>query len=311
MNRAIPFLFALAVLLCACGDADHPAAVSRPGEPALEGQAAPQRLLPERPKVFRIELSAGSCLGSCPTYSMSLDQDGYVSFVGEGCLLRPGVWERRIAKADARAVYDALLATSFDSLGDRYEREEDGCMLITDAPTTVWRVVADGKKKTLKHYGGCLGVAEEKLAEVEAIRPLMQERAEVVDLLETDSRCPFQVNRIPAATFRMSCDGVALGVVQVTAMYEAPRYFELRDCAGAVLAKGDARVQGGRLILLEQDRTTITLPGELGSAASLLLELATPPDSSREPLVPTQARALRDDEDLVFDLMVASSCEGP
>jgi Domain of unknown function (DUF6438) len=310
MNRAIPFLTALSVLLCACGDGDQPPRTTLPGEPALEGQAAAQRLLPEHPKAFRIELWGGSCLGSCPTYSMSLDQDGYVSFVGEGCLLRPGVWERSVARADARAVYDALLATPFDSLGDRYETEADGCTLITDAPTTVWKVVADGKKKNLKHYGGCLGVDEEKLKEVEAIRSFMQERAQVLDVLETDKGCPFQFNRIPAATFRMSRAGTALGMVQVTAMYEAPRYFELRDCAGAVLAKGDARIQGGRLILLEENRGTITLPGELGSAASLLLELATPPGSSREPLVPTQARALRDDEDLVFDLVVASSCEG-
>lgn len=306
IRRLALFASTLIVGSTACGDGDVPPTHVIPSQPALAGQPPPEHVLPEHPKAFRVELSGGYCFGSCPSYDLSIDQDGYVSFVGEGCLVRPGVWERRVPKEDARAVYDALFATRYEQLNDRYEQEADGCSLITDAPTVTWKIVGDGKKKGLRHYMGCLGVDEDALDEVEALRPFVQEKARVLELMETDKNCLSASRRIPAASFRLSRNGSALGVLQVTAMYEAPRFFELRDCAGATLARGDARNQGGRLILLEEDRRTILLPADLGVAASILLELD--PDASSA--LPTRARALRDDEDIGFELSVGTACDG-
>jgi hypothetical protein len=319
MNRLAIFQASLAVLALACDVADDVEPTESPGEPALSNDGGANAVLPGDPDFFRIELSSGPCLGDCPTYSMSIDSDGAVSFVGERCLLRPGVSEKQVSPEDARAVYDELMATDFRTLGDRYLDEEHGCMLATDQPTTLWKVFADGKKKSLKHYRGCAGV--EGLDEVDAVRQHMHRRADVLEELKTHARCDDESNRIPETSFRLSRAGVALGVLQIKTMYEAPRYFELRDCAGELLALGDARTERGRVVLLEADRGRITLPAELGEAASLLLEFGeTTADAFREPVLPTSGRALRveargsareqnDDEDVEFELTVATSCE--
>jgi hypothetical protein len=93
-------------------------------------------------------------------------------------------------------------------------------------------------------------------------------------------------------------------------MYEAPRFFELRDCAGTVLAQGDAHTERGRVVLLGEDLTPIVLPEDLGEGVSVLLDFGeTTADAFRHPVMPTEGRALREDGDIGFQLSVASKCE--
>ncbi len=92
---------------------------------------------PAQPSAYRIGASGGQCLGDCPVYSVELDQTGRVRYFGGLCTVRPGSFTKQVPPADARMLYDALAATQFWRLGDRYATEQDGCPMVwADASTS-------------------------------------------------------------------------------------------------------------------------------------------------------------------------------
>jgi Domain of unknown function (DUF6438) len=178
MKRAGMSSVALALVLMACGDGRGPSTGDDRGSLSAE--------LPKQPANFRIELAGSACFGTCPTYNASIDQDGNVSFTGERCVAQPGTSSKRVPAEDARAIYDALRATKFATLGDRYLRTEDGCSAVaTDHPTSTWKVAADEFEKSLVRYHGCMGVAG--LPEVDAVEAVFQVRAAIDVWLEPPS----------------------------------------------------------------------------------------------------------------------------
>jgi hypothetical protein len=278
--------------------------------PALSLEYDPEPVLPRQPRQFEIELTRGACHGDCPSYRAAIDQDGKVSFFGQRCVVRPGSSRRQVEPEDARAVYDALIAARYPSFGDRYVDEADGCQLVSDAPTQLWKVRADGRYKSLKHYAGCLGV--EGLEMVRAVERLLLERADLLDDLEPAyPQCDSGSHRIPDSRFVMRVDDVALGVLQVRVMYGAPRFFELFDCSSALLARGDAHSERARIVLLDGGRGTITLPRRLGEAASLILEFEEPGQRRFDSpaIMPESGHALREGGDIAFTLQAGDSCE--
>lgn len=76
-----------------------------------------------------IALSRGSCLGACPTYSVTVDGDGHITFVGEANTGAVGV---RTATIDAVEYAELVKAMGVLTLfQDSYQNERDGC-------TTYW-----------------------------------------------------------------------------------------------------------------------------------------------------------------------------
>lgn len=277
------------------------------GAPVFNLEYDPEPVLPRQPRQFRIELMRGGCRGDCPSYSVGIDQDGAVSFFAQRCVTRPGSFRLQVEPADARAVYDALIDARYPSFGDRYVDVADGCELVSDAPSQLWKVRADGRSKSLKHYLGCRGIEG-----LEALRDVQQElleRAGVQAQLEPSyAQCEAGLQRIPDSRFLVDVGGEALGVLQVRAMYGAPRFFELYDCSGALAARGDAHSERARIVLLGAERSTITLPRRLGEAASLILDLEEPPLGDVA-LPPRSGRALREQGDVEFTLSPGESCD--
>ena len=266
--------------------------------------------LPLEPATFRIELSGTSCLGDCPTYRVAIDQDGNVEFDGRRCVARHGKYSHRIAPSEARAIYDALSATEFGRLRESYASQQDGCELITDGPSSDWLVTVDGEEKRVRHYKGCLGFPELKpLQEAETV---VQTRGDVSRYLEPRARC-LGGGGLPETTLRVSKDGVALAILEFRSRdmfagsyVKRAREFELRDCAGAVIATDRISSEGARGVLLRANSEPIPLP-MVGDVASIVIELLTESDY-QEPLVPMKARALRQESDIALDLAVGASC---
>jgi hypothetical protein len=262
--------------------------------------------LPEQPKTFRIELSGTGCFGDCPTYSTSIDQDGNVVFVGERCVGRPGVFEQKVSASDARAVYDALRATEYGALGDRYVSEADGCEVWSDSPTYDWHVQADTREKTLSRYAGCEGIAA--LDMIDAIMPLLQERANVLGFLKGNTfNCDYQEAKLSAVNLRLSHAGTPIGMLKIEAPNSWSGKFELSDCMGAPSAKGMVHTQHGAWTLIDEERTPITLPGMLGKAGSLVIDMTSPATFNGDASI-RGVRALRAEEDVALDYKVASAC---
>jgi hypothetical protein len=276
----------------ACNDADGSSAAA----------------LPVQPDTFHVELSGTPCFGDCPTYSASIDQDGKVRFVGERCVARPGVFEYEVSAADARAVYDALIATKYASLRDRYVDEEDGCDVFTDAPTYTWNVLADDRQKPLTRYGGCEGV--DGLDDVDAVMSVLHERAEVNRYLKPALfNCDYQPAKVLDVSLQLSRAGVPLAVLKLASSQEGwSGDFELSDCSGASTAHGDIRLENGRWVLLAEQRTPIALPGALGDAGSLVVDLKSAEKFGADATI-RGVRALRETEDVTFDFKVGDACE--
>lgn len=277
---------------------------------------SPEDVLPDAPETFRIELSGSACFGTCPTYTAAIDQDGNVSFFGSLCVHRPGAFAHKIAPEDARAVYDALMSTEYRSLGDRYTEEADGCELFTDAPTYSWNVSADGAEKPLVRYAGCEGV--DGLEAVDAVMGIFRERSDLPRYLKPSPfECEVSAHAVFSVDLRLSQAGVPQAVLKVANKNGWSGSFQLEDCSGKLLASGELQTDGAqdagnllsdRWILLGADRMPVALPGPLGDAGGLLVDLKYKDRfSSAAPSI-VGVRALRQDDDVSFDFAVASSC---
>jgi hypothetical protein len=265
--------------------------------------------LPSDPGAFRIELSATACFGACPVYHLAIDQQGDVEFFGERCVARPGAFEQTVPAADARAVYDALLATPYASLGERYVHEEDGCELITDAPTYTWWVMADGKKKALVHYAGCLGI--DALKKVDAVRATFHERANVLQHLGSGVDCFGSGPRPFPTQLLLSQAGAPLATLTIEAENSFDARFTLQDCAGSMEVSGRLRSEPNRWILLTDDGTAFALSAALGNVGSIVVDLDERAGSRTDAQI-KGVRAFRPDDELTFDFAATDrSCAQP
>jgi hypothetical protein len=305
-----------------------------------EPDASVEPSLPSDPESFRIQLSGGSCLGDCPSYRVSIDQAGHVEFTGTRCVARPGTYSHDVAAEDARAIYDALSRTEYGRLNERYFSEADGCPeVVTDAPISTWIVTVDGREKRVDVYGGCFGI--DALNALRLVEKTVDARSDALRYLEPNPRC-LDGGRAPFATLRVSKEGTAIAMLELKALsfpdrpplaFPSASEYELRDCAGTVIAQGSLHSEGPRLVLLEDlapaitGTAPITLPPRadvtstvlsipetspialptIGDVASIIVDLLG--DSyAAEPQIPVKAHALRQESDVDLDLTPASTC---
>jgi hypothetical protein len=303
MHRTSSIIRAVLLLttLAACNEPETGAS----GAPD-SGQPEPEASLPTQPDTFKIALAGTPCFGSCPTYSASLDQDGNVTFIGERCAARPGVFSLNVGKKEARTVYDALIASEYASLGDRYTQEEDGCDVYTDSPTYRWNVSADDKQKPLERYAGCEGV--DGLEEVDAVMAVFHEHAQTLRFLEPNPfNCDYGDTNVEDVSLRLSHAGTPYALLKISAPTRWKGSFELEDCSGTLLAHGDVQSESRRWVLLSEDRTPLVLPGDVGEAGSLVVDLEPVPFG--KPAMIRDVRALRTEDSVTFEHTVASSCD--
>ena len=129
---------------CARGAPDVPAADSLP--------------TPEFPAAGSVSLERGSCYGTCPVYTVSVDRSGAVRFEGRRFVADTGVFTAIAPAARVDSLLAELEAGGFFRLVDRYGMGEPGCdRYATDLPTVIIEVRVGGRTKRVEHDHGCAG----------------------------------------------------------------------------------------------------------------------------------------------------------
>lgn len=95
-----------------------------------------------------IKLERTSCYGECPIYTVTLDRDGNVVFEGTKFVRAQGRHTARIPATSVEALLDMARRIAFFDLRDSYHA------MITDLPTTIVTITADGTTKRVEDYFG-------------------------------------------------------------------------------------------------------------------------------------------------------------
>ncbi len=93
-------------------------------------------------------LKRSACYGSCPAYSVEVNGNGEVEFNGESNVLVTGRHRGSISKQLVRDLVTYFERADYFSLKDEYAAS------VTDLPTYTTCIEFDGRKKSVKDYGG-------------------------------------------------------------------------------------------------------------------------------------------------------------
>jgi hypothetical protein len=103
-----------------------------------------------------VELTRTACLGTCPNYSVTVLNDGSVSFEGRSGVEAPGLSRAQLSASRLRKLSSAVLASRH--LFEAPENIE--CHILSlDAPETTIRVVVGGQEHELSADFSCSGSA--------------------------------------------------------------------------------------------------------------------------------------------------------
>ena len=109
-------------------------------------------------------LSRGSCLGTCPSYTVTVHGNGLVVYEGKNYVLVKGKHVTRVSTSAVGCLLKAFQAADFWSLSSRYSAP------ITDLPEYEMKLTIGGQTKTLEDYAGELvGMPREVSALEDAI----------------------------------------------------------------------------------------------------------------------------------------------
>jgi hypothetical protein len=95
-----------------------------------------------------ITLTRSVCFGFCPDYTVSINQDGLVTYEGRRFVNVSGPQTSQIEPADVQALLARFDAINFNSLQDEYRAH------VSDMPTYTVTLVRNGRSKTVVDYGG-------------------------------------------------------------------------------------------------------------------------------------------------------------
>ncbi len=149
-----------AALSCAPREAPAPAgpqpasADAETSPPQEEGPAAEYEQV-------RIGLERTACYGTCPVYTLTIDQDGRVQYDGKMFVAAEGRRTRQIDPGQVREIVAFALSIDFFGLRNRYEPK----MQVADLPTTITSLQLDGRRKRVENYAG----APEQLRRLETM----------------------------------------------------------------------------------------------------------------------------------------------
>lgn len=122
------------------------------------------------PKDFTVTLERTMCFGSCPAYTVTIHGDGTTTFTplknfahrGDGPM--PSLpLTGKLTPNQLAMLFSEVKKIRFFSLQTHYGKDGGSKMnsrcpdYSTDSPSAFIRIVAEGKRKTVKHYHGCQG----------------------------------------------------------------------------------------------------------------------------------------------------------
>lgn len=87
------------------------------------------------------------CFGKCPAYIITIKADGSATYDGRRFAEREGLYSGQVSTATMQQLLDRAKTIGFFDMQDRYDGQ------VTDLPSTIIRVNADGKdKKVIARY---------------------------------------------------------------------------------------------------------------------------------------------------------------
>lgn len=105
---------------------------------------------PIRPGVLA-SLRRTACYGWCPSYELTIYEDGRVEYDGRDYVKTKGKVTSKVDAAKLEAVREAFRSAQFFSLGNyKYDSTKDP----TDGPSAVLYYAEAGRAKIVDHYGG-------------------------------------------------------------------------------------------------------------------------------------------------------------
>ena len=95
-----------------------------------------------------IALERTPCFGMCPSYTVSIDGAGAVTYNGQRFVGVTGEQHGQASRADVQALLRAFDAVQFESLRDEYRGH------VTDLPSAIVTLTRDGHTKRVVDYAG-------------------------------------------------------------------------------------------------------------------------------------------------------------
>jgi hypothetical protein len=141
------------------------------GACAMGASATPDQRMP----AASVTLQRTSCFGSCPSYTVTVTQDGQVSFEGLAHV-QSGSASGHATPAQVANILAAVKEARLRSMRDSYVAPDDGCeMVMSDQAGVKITVVDAAGSKTVDFYKGCTG------ASADAVRPRIEQLASSID----------------------------------------------------------------------------------------------------------------------------------
>lgn len=111
---------------------------------ALVGMA--QTPSSDKNQITEVTLERTTCFGSCPAYTVTLRSDGTIIYEGRKFVEMTGTYKGQVYNFDRLA--QLISSINYFNLKDRYAAS------VSDLPSAITSVVQNGKRKTVRDYGG-------------------------------------------------------------------------------------------------------------------------------------------------------------
>lgn len=115
---------------------------------------------PEPLKFQKISVTAGPCNGVCPEYSLSVDENGLVGFVGKRHVVIQGGRAATLSAQNFEALKAALRAANIPALQTDYASDANCPVKSNGHAELVWQVEISGISKTIRQNLGCAGTPD-------------------------------------------------------------------------------------------------------------------------------------------------------
>lgn len=100
----------------------------------------------ERLDDVRIELEREECFGRCPSYVVTIEGNGRVTFIGRSHVNEVGTRQTQVSESTVRGLLRAFEDAHFLDLADSYRQR------VTDLSTTSITLRLDNQSKRVVHY---------------------------------------------------------------------------------------------------------------------------------------------------------------
>jgi len=100
----------------------------------------------EQNQITEVTLERTPCFGYCPSYKVTLKSDGTIIYEGKKFVQMMGTYKGEVYNFERLA--QLISSVNYFGLNDNYRAG------VSDLPSAITSVVQNGKRKTIRDYGG-------------------------------------------------------------------------------------------------------------------------------------------------------------